>query len=98
MISRPIRFFIRRPSAVFGVLVVALFAYEGWTLSNEAPGDTISEIVWGWTDGAYGVLIAWAFGVLNGHWFWPRVVVDRDLDYKAAEAIAAEYEDLHSEE
>jgi hypothetical protein len=52
-------------------LVVLALGYEAATLSNDAAGDTISEVVWGLTD-AYGGIVGLLFGVLMGHFFWPR--------------------------
>lgn len=58
------------PRRVFGALVVALLGYEAYTLGNAAPGDTISEIVWSLSD--RWQVVTFAFGLVAGHWFWPR--------------------------
>lgn len=47
--------------------VALLLIYEGWTLINRTPNDTISETVWRankWP------LVPFLIGVLCGHWFW----------------------------
>ena len=56
---------------LLAVLVLALLGYEGWTLNNAAPGDTISEVVWA-MDRNYGGIVGLLFGVLMGHFFWQR--------------------------
>ena len=55
---------------VFRGLVLALFVYEGITLYNSPPGDTISELVWGAVDAS--PVIPFLAGLLSGHFFWPR--------------------------
>ena len=60
---------MKDPRLVLAALVVGLLGYEGYTLSNAAPGDTISEVVWH-LDGSYGGIVALLFGVLMGHFFW----------------------------
>lgn len=55
---------------IFLGLVGGLVVYELVTLANDAPGDTISEIVWEAT--ARRPLVPFAVGVLCGHFFWPR--------------------------
>jgi hypothetical protein len=47
--------------------ICGLLAYEGYTLLNDVPGDTLSEAVW-----KYGQhpMIGLAVGVLLGHFFW----------------------------
>lgn len=54
---------------VLAALVLGLLGYEGYTLSNDATGDTISEVVWA-MDANYGGIVALLFGVLMGHFFW----------------------------
>lgn len=57
----------------------ALLAYEGWTLVNKEPEDTISETIW---DGAKDrPLIPFLFGLLMGHFFWQKV--EKKLEKKA---------------
>jgi hypothetical protein len=55
---------------LLAVLVLALFGYEAWTLSNAAPGDTISEVVWTLADAWQ--IVPFLFGLVGGHFFWPR--------------------------
>jgi hypothetical protein len=56
---------------LLAVLVVLLLGYEAATLNNGTPGDTISEVVWAMSD-SYGGIVGLLFGVLMGHFFWPR--------------------------
>jgi hypothetical protein len=51
--------------------VVVLLAYEGWTLINSTPGDTISESIW--RIAASRPLVPFLVGFLCGHFFWQRV-------------------------
>lgn len=60
------------PRRIFGALAALLAVYEGVTLANAAPGDTISEIVWALSD--RWPVVTFLFGLLAGHWFWPRVL------------------------
>lgn len=55
---------------VLGVLILGLFVYEGVALNNAAPGDTISEVVW--EGSAKYPIIILGFGLLMGHFFWPK--------------------------
>lgn len=55
---------------VAGVLILLLLAYELVAIWTPAPGDTLSELVWGANE-QYPV-IAFLAGLLCGHWFWPR--------------------------
>lgn len=43
--------------------VAALLAYEGWTLVNRFPNDTISEIIWGF---ARRPMVPFMFGAAFG--------------------------------
>ena len=54
---------------VFWGLVLLLFAYEFWALLDARPGNMISEIVWHLSGRP---LVAFAFGMLMGHFFWQR--------------------------
>lgn len=56
---------------LFVGLVGGLVVYEFVTLSNDRPGDTISEIVW--KAAAHRPLVPFAAGLLCGHFFWQRV-------------------------
>jgi hypothetical protein len=52
------------------VAIIGLLVYEGWTLLNSTPNDTLSEAVW---EAAYTYpLLPFAAGVLIGHFFWQR--------------------------
>lgn len=62
---------MRNVTWVLGVLVICLFGYETYTLNNAVDGDTISEVVWHMTD-RYGGIVGLLFGILLGHFFWPR--------------------------
>lgn len=55
---------------IFAALVLALFGYEAAALSNQAEGDTISEVIWVLYE-RFPVL-GFLFGVLCGHFFWQR--------------------------
>ena len=58
------------PKRVLALLALLLAGYEGWTLSNAAEGDTISEVVWALTERF--PVISFLFGVVAGHFFWQR--------------------------
>ncbi len=47
----------------WGFVLCVLLAYEGWTLVNKYPNDTISEIVWTF---AKRPMVPWVFGVASG--------------------------------
>ncbi len=51
-----------------------LFVYEGYAIATTASGDTISEVVWRISERP---LVPFAFGLLMGHFFWPRRIVKR---------------------
>lgn len=57
---------------VFLALIVAMFLYEFVAMSNRAPGDTISEIIWKVT--ANYPILPFLTGFLCGHFFWQRSV------------------------
>lgn len=44
-----------------------LLVYEIWALKSDAPGDTISEVIWRVSKRP---LLPFAFGILMGHFFW----------------------------
>lgn len=48
---------------LWGTLFTLLLIYEGWTLINKYPNDTISEIVWILAQKPF---IPWLFGVATG--------------------------------
>lgn len=51
------------------VVAVAAIVYDVWVYLEPAPGDTISEVLLEWATRWPG--IAFAFGALGGHLFWP---------------------------
>jgi hypothetical protein len=52
------------------IAIGGLVAYEGWSLINGIPGDTLSELVWSLSgDHPY---VPFAGGFLAGHFFWQR--------------------------
>ena len=51
-------------------VIAFLLLYEGWTLVNATPNDTISESIWRIAQ-RYS-LLPFLFGLLMGHFFWPR--------------------------
>jgi len=61
---------VKRTGQVFGLLLVLAVGWEVWTLVNNIPGDTISEVVWAVTH--ENPIIVLAVGILIGHWFWQR--------------------------
>lgn len=63
---------MRRAHWIFLGLMVAVLVYEIVTVILDAPGDTISEIVW-----ALSVhpMIPFGCGVLAGHFFFPRRII-----------------------
>jgi len=58
---------------ILAAIVLALVGYEAAALSNAAAGDTISEVVWA-LDGRFGGIVGLLFGIIMGHFFWPRKV------------------------
>jgi hypothetical protein len=58
------------PRRVLAVLVLGLFGVEAWALTTPERGDTISEVIWELADKWH--VITLGFGVLMGHFFWPR--------------------------
>lgn len=55
---------------IIATIIVALLGYEGWTLVNNVPHDTISETIWQWAETT--PVIGFFAGLLCGHWFWPK--------------------------
>jgi hypothetical protein len=60
---------VKRASVAWVVAVLLLIAYEMFAVFNAAPNDTLSEAVW-----KYGQhpMLAFAAGVLVGHFWWQR--------------------------
>lgn len=58
---------------VLAILVAGLVGYEAWTLNTQATGDTISEVVWSVSD--RWPVVGLLFGLVMGHFFWPRRTV-----------------------
>ena len=50
--------------------ILGLLSYEGYTLLNAIPGDTLSEAVWA-VSMDYP-LLPFLAGILCGHFFWQR--------------------------
>jgi len=50
---------------IAGGACILLLAYEGWTLVNKYPQDTISEILWMLSARP---IVPWLFGVATGAW------------------------------
>ena len=48
---------------LWGTLFTLLLLYEAWTLINDFPGDTISEIIWTLSKRP---MVPWIFGVATG--------------------------------
>ena len=46
-----------------GLVLSVILAYEGWTLINQFPNDTISEIIWKLSSRP---MVPWLFGVGTG--------------------------------
>ena len=61
---------VKKTAVAWGVAIVGLLAYEGYTLANAVPGDTLSETVWA-VAGSYP-LLPFLVGILCGHFFWQR--------------------------
>jgi hypothetical protein len=53
---------------------LGLLAWEGFTFINREKKDTISEIIWKWNKRT--PLVAFAIGLLCGHWFWQKAEKD----------------------
>jgi hypothetical protein len=57
-----------RAELAWGIVITLLLGYEGYSLSNSIPGDTLSEAVWN----VKGSLLPFASGFLCGHFFWQQ--------------------------
>lgn len=53
---------------VWGIAIVGLLIYEGYTLTNKRKGDTLSEGVW--DIAPKRPLIPFLAGLVCGHFFW----------------------------
>ena len=53
-----------------GVVTVALIGWDIYVATNTLEGDTISEIMLLFAQKR--MIVPMFFGVLMGHWFWPR--------------------------
>lgn len=62
-----------KQTTVLAALVLGLVGYEAWTLNTQATGDTISEVVWSVSD--RWPVVGLLFGLVMGHFFWPRRTV-----------------------
>ena len=60
---------MERSKIAWATAIVALLGYEGYTLLNSIPGDTLSEAVW---DISKHPLIPFLAGLVCGHLFWQR--------------------------
>ena len=60
---------MRKTAMAWLIAIAALIAYEMYAVLNAAQGDTLSEAVW-----KYGQhpMLAFAVGVLVGHFWWQR--------------------------
>jgi hypothetical protein len=57
-------FMLRSSWGVAGFVVAGvLLAYEGWTLINQYPRDTISEIIWTYAERP---MVPYVFGIASG--------------------------------
>jgi hypothetical protein len=54
--------------AVMIAATVLLGAFDIYLATNDAPGDTYSEIIKHASERV--ALLPWGFGLLCGHWFW----------------------------
>ena len=61
---------INRTRLAWVLVVIALLAYEAYSLVNGVPGDTLSEAVWGVSHDY--PLLPFAAGIVAGHFFWQR--------------------------
>lgn len=60
---------MKKTYAAWLIAIGGLLAYEGWTVANNTPGDTLSEAVW---SVASYPLVPLLVGILIGHFFWQR--------------------------
>ena len=56
-----------------GVVIVSVIAWayaQHKGMTDGLPGGTLSEMVWAGTKAS--PLVPFGFGMLMGHWFWPK--------------------------
>jgi hypothetical protein len=58
---------VRKTEVAWLIAICALLIYEGYTLINKTPGDTLSEAVWKVSSHP---LVPFLAGFLCGHFFW----------------------------
>ena len=68
---------------MWGGAIVALIAYEVYTLANKEDNDTLSESTWRVT--ARQPIVPFLSGVLMGHFFWQSS--DRYEELRSAEKL-----------
>lgn len=62
----------------YGTGFTLLLLYEGYTIANRCPNDTISEIIWAlseWT------LVPLTFGLLVGYAYWSKMIEKPALSF-----------------
>lgn len=57
-----------KTNIAWAILITAALLYEGWTLINHTPHDTLSEAVW--AVASKRPLVPFVAGFLMGHFFW----------------------------
>ncbi len=75
-----------KTDVAIAVVVVGALAWEGWTLVNRTPHDTISERVW--KHAPRRPLIPFAIGLLCGHFFW-QAASDETVSVEHADVVNA---------
>lgn len=66
---------------VMGGILSALLAYEGWTLVNRYPEDTLSESVWRLSARP---MVPFVFGIADGAWIYHIFFLKSLIDPKQA--------------
>lgn len=63
---------------IWGIIVaiISLLGLEAWSLCNNHPNDTISEIIH--YQSKRWLFIPFLFGFLMGHWFWPLLLKEKN--------------------
>lgn len=59
----------KRTDVAWIIAIVGLLIYEGYTLFNNTPGDTLSEAVWNISQFP---LVPFLAGFVCGHFFWQK--------------------------